>query len=531
LNEQIGSGRHEPTDRRHSEEEPVTNEARRHVLIWDPSRVAADLAEILAGPPFTESLVVEHRSDTLPSTVTVPSVLHVVAPDDGRDLPVDLDAEDGGSFPHVPLPEDLATLRRPATDVVILDGCYRPDLAEQWASEGVGVIGIPGRLGRGRAGEFLRAWYARPPGESVPDSFDQAIADSGVHRLPEIVQPRLHHPGAGEAMVFRGPREAGPRESVVWYGTSRQPRGPADGIYGPEPDDALHLGRCRVRVPASVPIGRLRARRAGPPSLDRYLVSGHEQLPREEYLARIRDALARHDFGRRSVLVYVHGYRTRFLEAVTRAAQLHSDLGAPGEVAIFSWPSCGTSTGYFTDEDNAQHAERYLLAFLALLCRDTGAEHVHVLAHSMGNRPLLRVAMRIAAATPDSRDLRLGHVFLAAADVSHRFFSAEAAVYANVSDSVCAYVSSRDKALKSSGIVHGGDRAGLTPPITIVDGIDTIDASDIDLTLLGHGYYAQARPVLADIHAVLHGQERPESRFGLQRHTTQDAGVYWRFRP
>jgi hypothetical protein len=39
--------------------------------------------------------------------------------------------------------------------------------------------------------------------------------------------------------------------------------------------------------------------------------------------------------------------------------------------------------------------------------------------------------------------------------------------------------------------------------ILLLDGIDTIDASDADLTFLGHGYYAEARPVLTDMHAAL----------------------------
>jgi hypothetical protein len=71
-------------------------------------------------------------------------------------------------------------------------------------------------------------------------------------------------------------------------------------------------------------------------------------------------------------------------------------------------------------------------------------------------------------------------------------------------DSATCYVSSRDRALKSSGIVHAGDRAGLTPPLTLLHGIDTIDTSDADLTFLGHGNYAEARPVLTDMHGILH---------------------------
>ena len=100
-----------------------------------------------------------------------------------------------------------------------------------------------------------------------------------------------------------------------------------------------------------------------------------------------------------------------------------------------------------------------------------------------------------------------------------------------VCEGITCYVSARDRALKSSGIVHTGDRAGLTPPLTLVERIDTIDASDVDLTFLGHGYYAGARPVLTDIHAILHGQHQPEVRFGIEQHTEPGGRSYWCFRP
>jgi hypothetical protein len=60
---------------------------------------------------------------------------------------------------------------------------------------------------------------------------------------------------------------------------------------------------------------------------------------------------------------------------------------------------------------------------------------------------------------------------------------------------------------------------------------DTIDASEADLTFLGHGYYAEARPVLTDMHNILRGQHRPETRFGLQKAEDPAGRPYWRFRP
>ena len=57
------------------------------------------------------------------------------------------------------------------------------------------------------------------------------------------------------------------------------------------------------------------------------------------------------------------------------------------------------------------------------------------------------------------------------------------------------YVSARDRALEVSGWIHGYPRAGFTPPVTVVGGVNTIEASGIDLTTLGHRYFAEAAAV------------------------------------
>lgn len=514
-----------------------------HVLVWDSAAVAADLVgalrdlrrsgtvEAVTGRPARE--VGGHARDT------GANIVHIVAPDDGSDLPMRPGSQ---ADEDAAVAESLSSCR-PALKSVILDGCYRPGFAERLAHGGAAVIGLPGRIGRGQATEFALAWYAwvadteGRPGLRARDAFDEAMLKTRFHRLPASVQPQfLAQPQfpaleSPQETVFRTTPGAQPQRVTVWYGTNRRPQAGTAGTFGPEPDDALHLGSCVVHVPESVPVGRDRARRVRGSSGPRtYGIEDLETLDHDRFLSRLRDALSRHDVGERSILAYVHGYRVHFTEAAARAAQLHSDLNNPGQMAFFSWPSAGSADKYFADEDSIQHAERYLLQFLGLLCRDTGAEKVNIIAHSMGNRAMLRIAMRIAAGTPDACDIRLGHVFLAAADVSRRFFLAEAAAYLTACEGVTCYVSSRDRALKSSGIVHTGDRAGLTPPLTLLGGIDIIDASETDLTFLGHGYYAEARPVLTDMYSILRGQHRPETRFGLQQATDPQGRPYWRFR-
>jgi hypothetical protein len=95
-------------------------------------------------------------------------------------------------------------------------------------------------------------------------------------------------------------------------------------------------------------------------------------------------------------------------------------------------------------------------------------------------------------------------------------------------DGTTLYVSSKDKALLSSGTLHGAPRAGFAPPLTLVDGIHTIETGSVGLSLLGHGYHAQARPVLADIHELLHGARHPSARMSLRQ--GPEGPSHWIFR-
>jgi hypothetical protein len=73
-------------------------------------------------------------------------------------------------------------------------------------------------------------------------------------------------------------------------------------------------------------------------------------------------------------------------------------------------------------------------------------------------------------------------------------------------------------------------RLGL--PLAITAGVDTIDASGIDVTPWSvpefHSYYSSKRRVLADIVAVLRGFAPPDrnlTRIG------QESAVFWRLAP
>ena len=65
------------------------------------------------------------------------------------------------------------------------------------------------------------------------------------------------------------------------------------------------------------------------------------------------DARIRRTPGRR-VLIFVHGFNTRFEEAVYRFAQIVHDARVDVAPVLFTWPSGGRVTDYVYDRDSAR---------------------------------------------------------------------------------------------------------------------------------------------------------------------------------
>jgi esterase/lipase superfamily enzyme len=251
-------------------------------------------------------------------------------------------------------------------------------------------------------------------------------------------------------------------------------------------------------------------------------------LTEDTFLKDIRDTLAKESLLDHSMLVYIHGYYVTFEEAAIRAAQIGFDLKASAITAFYSWPSQGTLDGYGADYDMIQSSEEGLSQFLVKMAKDSKANRVHIVAHSMGNQGLLRALYRSTAQAAITAGVRFGQIFLAAPDVDVDLFRQLANIYPRVAERTTMYVSGKDKALGfSSWLRKERPRAGYTPPITTVDGIDTVEATGIDITMLGHSYFAEAAGILYDMNNLLVRNAPPELRIRLSKHKTPAGGLYW----
>lgn len=331
----------------------------------------------------------------------------------------------------------------------------------------------------------------------------------------------------------KGPTSQSPSYQV-WYGTNRAPRdkghpkiGFADGR-----DGFLHYGIACVYVPQSHSFGSVGSwwvKRVVTGTDDRLTIESINPLGKDKFINALKYSLSSKGVGPRKALIYIHGYNVTFEEAVIRAAQIGVDLKVEGITAVYSWPSKGSLLGYAADEATVESCEHFAKEFLELVALQSGAEEVDVIAHSMGNRALLRAVGALAPAMKRAGK-KFGQIFLAAPDVDVDTFSQLASIYTSISTRTTLYVSSGDLALKASAFLHGGySRAGFYPPITTLPGIDTVQVSNVDLTLLGHGYFSTLEPVLHDMFDLMRANLAPSQRLRL-RHSNAEL-EHWEIAP
>ena len=169
---------------------------------------------------------------------------------------------------------------------------------------------------------------------------------------------------------------------------------------------------------------------------------------------------------RRHVLLFVHGYNTRFEEAVYRFAQITHDSGARVVPVLFTWPSRGKLFDYVYDRESATYSRDGLEAVLQALVKDPNVESISILAHSMGNfvavEALRQMAIRDRKLSPKIKD-----IMLAAPDLDFDVFRREIAEIeaSDKNPPVTLFVSQDDYALAASRRLAGDEpRLGAIDP-------------------------------------------------------------------
>jgi esterase/lipase superfamily enzyme len=309
----------------------------------------------------------------------------------------------------------------------------------------------------------------------------------------------------------------------VYFGTDRKPTGhqSAGRFFGAESGE-LARGVCEVSVPRDHRMGRMEiswGRKEVEPSPETHvLVLSLAVRDRTAFAGELRTAAQG-----RPAFVFIHGYNVAFDDAIRRTAQMAYDLGFEGTPLAFSWASQASVAGYGADEQAVARAVPRLRQFLEEVA-GSGAAVVHLVAHSMGNRALLGALDGIAA--------RFGEVVSAAPDVDADAYRAALPKIRPAAARLTLYASSNDVALKASKEVHQtGARAGDSGDgILVAPGLESVDVSAVDTSLLGHSYYGDNKSVLSDLRGVLVDCKGAAARPRLTPRT-RSGQAYWVFTP
>ncbi len=324
----------------------------------------------------------------------------------------------------------------------------------------------------------------------------------------------------------------------VYYGTDRKINNAAESIKDLYLGDRgqFSYGVCQVSIPKGHKVGELEA-----PSLLRFeftedpalhvVLLDIQQKDSKTYFKELSEEINASDA--KQAFIFIHGYNVSFEAAARRTAQMAYDLQFNGAPIFYSWPSAGTLAGYPQDEGNIEWTVPNLRNFLKDVIEKTQAESIHLVAHSMGNRALTRVLTEASEYLNSDQLSVIKKIILTAPDVDADIFKRDIVPKINAYNSdITLYVSSKDKALEASKTIKGYNRAGDSEEgIVLVDGVETIDASEVSTGFLAHSYFSEEVSVLDDIRQLMMEGLTAQSRNGLEKVIEESSGMpYWRIK-
>ncbi len=371
------------------------------------------------------------------------------------------------------------------------------------------------RLDAGQSGDPVAEVYAQLE-RLATDRGDSARAEGYYEQRQAMADPKL----AG----VRAVGETGFSEVEVFYATDRARSGESDPneFYGYGRSD-LEYGIVTVsipneHVPGAIERPSIWRLEFGANPAKHVMVRKVDPLENDDYFNRMQARVK--DSARKEAFVFVHGFNTRFDAAARRAAQLAYDMNYSGVPVLYSWPSAGKTFRYVADTAVVRLSGRRLAVFLEELKARSGAETIHIVAHSMGNRALTDalelLAMKTNAAQLDTPPF--GQLFFAAPDVDADLFREMLKTIKPMGERMTLYASEEDWALTASRKLHGNaPRAGQAGDTILSDQrFDTVDMTTLGEDMLAHTYFANDSSALADIVSLIWANPEPNRRCGLQ---------------
>ncbi len=198
-----------------------------------------------------------------------------------------------------------------------------------------------------------------------------------------------------------------------------------------------------------------------------------------QFRAKINASLSSLPRGQREVVVFVHGFNTRFDDSIYRIAQISNDLDVPGATVSYSWPSAGSPLGYAYDRDSALFSRDDLELLLKELTK-TRADNIILVAHSLGSMITMEALRQLNLRKDRSTFNRIGGVVLMSPDIDVDVFRTQVKSIGKLPSPFIVFSSQNDRALQLVERLTGqADRLGR---IGNIEDISDFDIVYVDVT-------------------------------------------------
>lgn len=320
-------------------------------------------------------------------------------------------------------------------------------------------------------------------------------ACSGPAQILLMPTPTLYEQHAVEPFPELS-REKQATHLQVFYASGRRPTASGDRLpYGNAADSTVHLGVADVifgegriswnellqasteanrEQPVIIELGNTTemaeiAKIPVPDNPDRdQITPAAKYLPAQQpFFDRINAQLSHSP--KKEIIIYVHGTKVDFLNAVTLTGEIDHFTGRQFVTLAFDWSSHQNILDYVVgiDKRRAVHASYQFKNLLQLLTEHTDAQKIHVVSYSAGGRVVSRALHQLALEHGDQdkhalrKRFRLGTVIFAAADVEADRFLSRLEDIASLSQQTVVTVSDADEVLDNARtLMRGEARAG-----------------------------------------------------------------------
>ncbi|SDW78821.1 alpha/beta hydrolase [Litoreibacter albidus] len=268
----------------------------------------------------------------------------------------------------------------------------------------------------------------------------------------------------------------------VFFSTTRQ----TDELpFGTLRSRVSQYGLIDVSIPPSHEAGQIEFPNREPDPQKHFLVAATDAYrDAGEMRANLNKALAAQKPKNRDVVIFVHGFNNRFSDGIYRIAQMSHDLGLPGVVASYSWPSAGNPLNYAYDRDSALFARDGLRRLIEEVTK-SNADKVILVAHSLGSMVTMETLRELSVSGKTGVLNQIDGVVLMAPDLDLDLFKTQADAIGDLPEPFIIFSSKKDRALRLIEQLTGQkNRLGR---LEDVSEIADYDITYIDVTAYSEG--------------------------------------------